>query len=179
MTTPKHLWTGDWEQESADAAAARGSRRVPALPAQQAPEPPPEKRRRRTWSVPKVRLRLVLIGLAAVLVLAGGAYGLTRLGESSRSPATGAPWLGATLGVWGNGGALVATISKRGPAAAAGLQPGDVIRFVQGRPVGAPVNVNEAVAALRVGDRLRIQFERASKLYETTVVLAPHPPGVP
>jgi membrane-associated protease RseP (regulator of RpoE activity) len=42
MSSPKHLWSGDWEQDSDAAAADRAGRRLPELPeppAARAPEP--------------------------------------------------------------------------------------------------------------------------------------------
>ena len=71
------------------------------------------------------------------------------------------------------------SVSAHSPAAAAGLQPGDVIREVEGRPVGAPVDVSEAVDALRVGDALELQFERNSKMYATSAVLKSRPSNAP
>jgi len=78
MSGPKHLWSGDWERESADAARNR-----PGPPA-----PPPET----GWDEPVVassdrrrRVRLLAIGaLTAIVVVAGGIVLANVLGGSPR-----------------------------------------------------------------------------------------------
>lgn len=200
MSSPKHLWTGDWEQESADAAADRANGTFPVdeepnaiveppptTPTRTLPPPrrprtppptPPQHRRRRT--LPRPRPRIAVLSLLALLLLAGASYGLTALNRDARPTATTSiPWLGAKLEVWPGGGALVTSISSHSPASSAGLQPGDVIREVERRPVAAPVDVTEAIDALRVGDALEMQFERNSKMYATSAVLEARPANAP
>lgn len=106
MGGPKHLWSGDWQQESAAAASdnvavrrpapqddesavplprpARGSRDdEPAVPARR---PAPAQRARPIAWRPGLR-RGAPIALA-VLILAAAGYGVTTLLDSSGSPAS-------------------------------------------------------------------------------------------
>jgi membrane-associated protease RseP (regulator of RpoE activity) len=113
MSGPKHLWAGDWEDESAAAADELAPISAPhAAPARQEPvpaprtreQPPapptPERRPRRRLS-PAAR-RAAPILLAVIVVVAGAAYGLTALfhGSGSRqapvSPSGGAALPAAT-----------------------------------------------------------------------------------
>lgn len=77
MSGPKHLWSGDWESESARAAAERAEQ--PAPPAVEPPavelEPTPR----------RLRPRQLLLGIVAGLVVAGVAVALAvSLGGSSK-----------------------------------------------------------------------------------------------
>jgi membrane-associated protease RseP (regulator of RpoE activity) len=111
MASPRHLWSGDWRQES-DAAADELARRrgLGRDPAQPEPDPEPERApseplprvrpaaartrpqpRPRTRTLPRLRpahARLaVLVALGALLV-GGAAYALSSLGGSSGNPNT-------------------------------------------------------------------------------------------
>ena len=80
MSGPKHLWSGDWRQEST-AAPEELAERQPTPPT---PEPPvtPAPRRR---TVPT--RRVLTMGLIGLLVLAAAAWGLTSALDSSGTPA--------------------------------------------------------------------------------------------
>ena len=175
MSGPKHLWAGDWENESAS------YRRRPLPVAEPEPEPPtpaPETpaRVRRQWRMPRVSRTVVLIAVA-VLVLAGGAYGLTRIGGSEAGSASGQrAWLGVQLANW-QGGVLVASVVPGSPAQAAGLRPGDVVTQVQNRPAVVPLDVSSAVDALVPGDTLQLQYKRAGATQTADVKLTARPSG--
>ncbi|HUO71245.1 MAG TPA: PDZ domain-containing protein [Solirubrobacteraceae bacterium] len=205
MTQPKHLWAGDWERDSAAAAddlanlsprawpqhpeterpAPAPVKATPApAPVKATPPPParpaeprrPQERRR----VRRPSTRAVLLSLIALLLIAGAAYGVSTLGgSSSTAAAMGTPWLGARLGSLPTGGALVSSVTPGGPAASAGLKPGDVIIQIQGRPVSAAINVSSAVGALNVGDSLQILAVRMGHEFATTVTLGSQPPASP
>jgi S1-C subfamily serine protease len=86
MSGPKHLWSGDWQQESAAVSEELAERR--AIPADReppvAPTPPPPARPRGVALARRPGLRHALpVVLAAALLLAAGAYGLTALLGSS------------------------------------------------------------------------------------------------
>src|ERR1700733_10613841 len=101
MSGPKHLWSGDWEQESAAASEDLAGRRI------EPPEPEPSiapatlrRRRRRRIAIarrPRVRRGAVAV-IAGVLVLAAAALGLSSLLGSSGTPASTTAG-GAPLGV--------------------------------------------------------------------------------
>jgi PDZ domain len=194
MSSPKHLWSGDWEQESAAAAAQRANREARAWPQPLQPPPEPEFRPRRVAapqppaprSTPRTqrrirrpRPRVALLSALALLLLAGAAYGLTSLHRTTATATTKAAWLGARLESWPAGGALVARVENGGAAAAAGLKPGDIIIQVQGRPVTAPYNITSAIAALSPGDRLQMQVVRGSRIFPAIATLGARPPDAP
>jgi hypothetical protein len=113
MSAPRHLWSGDWELESAAAAQELASRRSQTDETPHAEESAPPRaslaartiawlrRLRREigrWLATRRtrRLRLAALIALALLVIAGAAYGVSSLaGGSSRPPAAaGHPWLG-------------------------------------------------------------------------------------
>ncbi|HZY17885.1 MAG TPA: DegQ family serine endoprotease [Ramlibacter sp.] len=69
-------------------------------------------------------------------------------------------------------GALVAGVQKGSPAEKAGLQPGDVIREVDGQPVVASGDLPAAIGLARPGDKVRLQVLRQGKSVELTAALA-------
>jgi hypothetical protein len=77
MPSPKHLWSGDWQDESA-AAAARRRRAEPAPAPAPEPEADPAARRWRNW-------RLSAAALLAVLLVAAVAIALLTPGDSKRA----------------------------------------------------------------------------------------------
>jgi hypothetical protein len=190
MTSPKHLWAGDWEQESA-ASRAGGPNSLPripdpepvAAPGPRVPDPEPAAvPRTHRQPRPRVRLRkprIVTLSVLALLLIAGAAYGLTNLGAKTTKAAASTPWLGAQLAGWPAGGALVSSVASGSPAASAGLKPGDVIIQVQGRPVSGPINVSEALGALSVGNSLQILAVRGNHTFATTATLGARPPDTP
>jgi S1-C subfamily serine protease len=89
MSGPKHLWSGDWQRES-EAASATRAQRAPKTaepePAEPATEKIPPGRPRRQLKRPRLSGTTVVVA-AAVLVLAGAAFGLSSLlGSSSPRP---------------------------------------------------------------------------------------------
>lgn len=200
MTSPRHLWSGDWQQD-AEAAARERARRRPYQPqpeehdaettetmrasapprprrAQSSPAAAPARARPRRQR-PRVRIsreqaRLGLIVAAIALLVAGAAWGLSALvgGSGNGDSATaGSPWIGLRMESLANGTVIVSSVDPGSPADAAGLRVGDVITQVQSRPVGAPIDVTEAVDALHAGDTLEIQVVRGSDTYTARVKL--------
>ena len=164
MSGPQHLWSGDWELESSarrdELAAGRNGARPPAEPE---PEPerlaPPPRRPRRPTLLHRLRTALVarrrglrVVGLVAVLILlgAGAAYAVTSaLGGSSstNSPvaASGSQaWLGIDVSTSASGGVMVTNVIPGSPAYWAGMEAGDVIIQVNGKPVYKPADVISA-----------------------------------
>lgn len=58
------------------------------------------------------------------------------------------------------GGVLVRTVMAGGPAARAGLQPGDLITGVDGQPVKTPAQLTQIVERSGVGRTLAVRLER-------------------
>jgi membrane-associated protease RseP (regulator of RpoE activity) len=75
-------------------------------------------------------------------------------------------------------GVLVGGVEPGGPAAKAGIQVGDVIRAVDGQAVAEPSALRLAVAAIKPGDRVKLNVLRdgAEKEFTATVGTAPAEP---
>ena len=65
-----------------------------------------------------------------------------------------------------------------GPAAKAGLQAGDVIVTLDGRPIDSPQEIPVIVQAAGVGATIKIEYVRDGKKATANAVLAPHPQDV-
>jgi serine protease Do len=74
-----------------------------------------------------------------------------------------------------DGGALVASVSSDGPAAKAGLQPGDVIQSINGEKVATPRDLAVDVAAVKPGDTARLDILRNGDQQSVSVTLASLP----
>jgi len=192
MTTPKHLWSGDWEEES-EAAAARRRGMAPLAEPEAEPEPeaapqpaaspaspPRDTDRVGAVQAPRVREPLQIpwraVGIAAataVVILALALGGEALLDPASSHPGAAKPgWLGLKLGVLQRGTVVVTEVRPGSPAGAAGVRGGDVISEVQSRPVAAPIDVTLAVDALQAGDTLELVGRHGSHPYTVRVRLA-------
>jgi S1-C subfamily serine protease len=67
-------------------------------------------------------------------------------------------------------GARVVAVQPGGPAAAAGLRPGDVITAVEGTRITGPSDVINAVERAGVGRSLRFSLLRGGESLQLTVV---------
>ena len=72
-------------------------------------------------------------------------------------------------------GALVASVQPDSPAAKAGMQPGDVIRTVNGHAIANPRDLAVDIAAIKPGDNARIELLRdgASRSLDVAVATLP------
>lgn len=68
-------------------------------------------------------------------------------------------------------GLYVFDVVKDGAAAAAGIQKGDVITKVEGKTVYSSSDLQERVARLNPGDKLKLTYKRAGKEKDVTVTL--------
>jgi hypothetical protein len=199
MSGPKHLWSGDWRNESDAASDELADRRrtagdqEPPAPAAPAPRTAPARTRPR-WSIPgrpKVP-RPLLIGSAAALLVAAGAYGLIALLGGSGSSATAGPvatvasgssrpvnWLGMEIETVPPGSAVIDTVRLGSPGDRAGLEPGDVILAIDNRPVTGAGDIAGAIRGLHSGDRVEIQISHGSALFQTEATLAAPPSAYP
>lgn len=132
------------------------------------------------------RVRLVLLATFLTLLGATAAYAVISDSSSStkQSPQSavvngGQAWLGVELANAPVRGALVSSVVRGSPAAAAGIRPGDLITQLDTEPIVAPAVFVSALSGLRPGDKVDIQLQRGASQYSTQVVLASHPARTP
>ncbi len=241
MSSPRHLWSGDWRTESITAAEELARRRAAPQPIDDDPAPVSEPGRagigerlsaalarcmaalrRQLMALPRYLAALarslaaavascmawvrahreqVRVGLLAALITlctAAAAYGvLSLINRSSGNSATivggTQGWLGiemasATLGsngfpssgvVAGAHGVVITDVVPGGPAAAAGLDPGDVLTQIDGVRVKTPAGVQAALSGLPVGEQVQLQYVQGSIVYMTQATLSQRPAGSP
>jgi serine protease Do len=96
------------------------------------------------------------------------------------------PWLGVTgealsaeiaesLGFDKPGGVVVKELFPDGPAAEAGIKPGDVLLAINGRDVQDPQGMAFRLATLRIGDEANVTVMRKGKQLDLPVELTPAP----
>lgn len=187
MSSPRHLWSGEWQLESAASAEELARRRARAEPpSPPEPEPPPRPKRKTRRRVARPSPRAIRVGAVAVLVAllcAGTALGVSSLvsGSGSEAPSRGetSASLGMDLASLSVGGVLVKSVLPKGAGYLAGLRPGDVITEVADQRVESPADVDSAIAPLHPGERVKIQFDRGPATYMTQATLQKRPPGSP
>jgi S1-C subfamily serine protease len=104
-------------------------------------------------------------------LMAGGPVSYGWLGVDGRDlPTTAA----ASMGLMG--GALIERVTDSGPAAASGLQPGDIITFIDSRPVTSMAAFMVALRTHRPGDRVFLHIRRAGQPRTLMAVLGEYPP---
>src|SRR5579871_750373 len=75
-------------------------------------------------------------------------------------------------------GAFISDVSESGPAAKAGLRPGDVITSIDGKPIATATDVVDAVSAQSIGNAVAVKVVRAGKPAEARVTVGELPsPG--
>jgi putative serine protease PepD len=77
------------------------------------------------------------------------------------------------------GGARVGEVTPDGPAAAAGLRPGDVVVEVAGARVSTPDDVAAAIESRRPGEPVEVVLERGGDRSTVTVTLGTRPAQTP
>lgn len=85
------------------------------------------------------------------------------------------PELAETFGVKASAGVIITGVLQNGPAAKAGLRPGDVITSVGDRNIGNVQELLTAVAGLKPGNAARFALQRGSDKLELDVTPAPRP----
>jgi S1-C subfamily serine protease len=205
MTGPKHLWSGNWEEDSSsvpdELPAIRAAPRAPepvAPPAQPKTTEPPDRPRVRipVWVALGVTIIVAAAG-AAVLTSGGGA---PKPRVASVAPTTSAPslaattpttaqpptssgppvsWLGMELVTVPPGGATVETIKLGSEGDRAGLSPGDVILEINGKQVTGADGIARAISGKHAGDRVALRISHGSSLYTTVATLGAAPTRYP
>jgi membrane-associated protease RseP (regulator of RpoE activity) len=130
------------------------------------------------------KLVVALATVAGLLLFASGALAALlivngdddREGEAARSGSKG--YLGLTVTAVPPGqGLRIASIIEGGPAEAAGLRVGDIIRSVDGQVVRTPEQLRAAVETKAPGTKVTITYERGEREHQATVRLGEAPPN--
>ncbi|MGZ4246338.1 MAG: PDZ domain-containing protein [Solirubrobacteraceae bacterium] len=192
MSGPKHLWSGDWENESEDASATRVREPRPREPEPASPEPSARPRPRRSvrpWVLP------VAIG---AIVIAAAAYGLTKVFGSSSPAAHNTPvslgplpppqvtgntrpirWLGMEIVTAPPGVPVVETVRPNSNGDRAGLEPGDALLLIDNHPVGSTGSIASAIKGLKSGDRVTLEVNNGGAIFQVVATLASPPSPYP
>jgi putative serine protease PepD len=103
----------------------------------------------------------------------------TQLAQSGRVVRTDRAYLGVELRSLPSGGALVVSVVRGGPAAKAGMKPGDLILSVGDQPVGSVDDLATALASHKPGDRIPVKVRHQDGSTETLQVTLGRlpPPG--
>ncbi|HWU48567.1 MAG TPA: Do family serine endopeptidase [Asticcacaulis sp.] len=80
-----------------------------------------------------------------------------------------------SLGVTDLDGAYVTDVNKGGPADKAGMQPGDIVRTVNGAEVKSPTDLTRRIADVQVGDKVNVGVLRGGKMVSLTITAALRP----
>jgi len=113
------------------------------------------------FAIPVSTARLVLEGIVKDGVVTRGWIGV--------EPADLSPELMETFGVKARKGVLITGVLQNGPAAQAGIRPGDVVVRVDGKDVGNVSELLTAVAALKPGVESPFKVQRRDDALDLTV----------
>jgi Do/DeqQ family serine protease len=121
------------------------------------------------FAIPVSTARQVLEGIVK--------EGVVRRGWIGVEPADLAPDLMETFGVKARNGVLITGVLQDGPAAQAGIRPGDVITDVAGRPISNVSELLTNVAALKPGTAVPFKLQRRDDSVQVSVTpgLRPRP----
>jgi hypothetical protein len=192
MSGPKHLWSGDWENESDEASTQRvrepRAQPEPVAPPPEPPERPRPRRSIRPWVLP------MAIG---AIVIAAAAYGLTQVlgssqpsGQNTSAAISPLPapqvttnprpimWLGMEI-VTTSRSPVIETVRPNSNGDLAGLEPGDSILVVNNHAVGTTGSISDAIKGLHSGDRVTMVVNNGGAVFERVAILAAPPSPYP
>jgi serine protease Do len=75
----------------------------------------------------------------------------------------------------GTKGAVVQSVVPRAPAAKAGLQPGDVVTAVNGKPIDGPSGLTRNVASVTPGGKAKLTLLRSGQKKDVEITVAARP----
>jgi len=102
-------------------------------------------------------------------------YGRIRLAWSGLQVQPVTPYLAARLNIAKPGGLVVSRVEAKSPAADSGLRVGDIIYRVNDEAVNTAEDAQRSIFGAGVGDRVRLELERAGQALDATLTLAEHP----
>jgi membrane-associated protease RseP (regulator of RpoE activity) len=203
MAGPKHLWSGDWEQESTQAADERTPPRPRQPEVAAAPEPEAKRKRRPRLTVRQLVIcaaAFIVVGVGVALAINGsggstkptrpkapaavtqpppagssGGIGLTQPSAPTRvANEPSANWMGMHI-VTSPLGTVVSTVAAGSGAQSAGVQPGDVITAIDNDAITSARQIRAAVAKIALGTRIEITINRGSTILTTAATLRNRP----
>ena len=90
-------------------------------------------------------------------------FGKVKRGRLGISMKDLTPELARTLGVTAEEGAVIAEVQNDSPAAHAGLQPGDVVVAIDGRPVRSAAELRARLGVMPVGEEVALKVLRGAQ----------------
>jgi serine protease Do len=106
------------------------------------------------------------------------AHGRVRRGDIGIRTQTITPDLARGLGLSRDEGVVVADVLDQSPASEAGLQPGDIVRTLDGRPMENARQLRVGLYRKFVGDVVHLQVDRAGHVFDRAVAMSERPNGV-
>ena len=141
---------------------------------------------------PLLNARGEVIGVNSQIATAGGGNGSVGIGfavpsntvrqvlpELEKGAAPAHAYLGLATAQAPDGGAQVGQVTAGGPAADAGIQPGDVVTEVDGDAVKDPEDVAQAIENNKPGDRVEVTVRRGGSQHKIEVTLGQRPEQLP
>jgi serine protease Do len=101
--------------------------------------------------------------------------GYVRRGEIGIRPQTITPTLAAGLGLTRDQGVVLADVKPNGPAARAGLKPGDVVLTLDGKPMENARQFDVNLYRRAPGDSVMVTVRRGQQTVEARVPVVPRP----
>ena len=98
-----------------------------------------------------------------------------ELSQLEHGAPTSHAYLGVSLADTGAGAALVSAVVANGPAASAGLRPGDLVTAVDGKAIHDPNGLIAAIASHEPGDKLTLTVQRGPQQLTVTPTLGTQP----
>src|SRR2546423_5506516 len=92
--------------------------------------------------------------------------------KKGNTPARPQGFLGVSLSTATSGGAQITSVTAGTPAAAAGLQVGDVITSIDGHAITSSTDAADYITSLAPGTKVTIQYQRGGKPQSATANLA-------
>src|SRR5256884_2745842 len=92
--------------------------------------------------------------------------------KKGTTPTSTQGFLGVSLQAAPSGGAQIAAVTAGSPAAAAGLQVGDVITAVNGQAVTTSADAADSISSNPPGSKVTLQFQRGGATQTVTATLA-------
>ena len=120
------------------------------------------------FAVPANLARLVVDQIVAHGRVVRGTVGITRVADANEDTLPGAE---------DQPGVLIVELLRGSAADRAGVEPGDVVVAIEGRPVESAAQLRNELARAAVGSRLRLTVARGRRRLELTVAVEEKHPG--